>query len=114
MLRRRWRAAVLVAAIAGALLPVGVAAHPYLVSADPAAGATVPVSPAHITIFYTEELDGPYDALGVFGTLGDAPELEHRLHQLHREDTVLRPLDPDERAQAQGRAVAGDVIVIAA
>src|ERR1700746_1924164 len=76
MLRRRWRAAVLVAAIAGALLPVGVAAHPYLVSADPAAGATVPVSPAHITIFYTEELDGPYSSVSLVGPDGQERKAE--------------------------------------
>ena len=76
MLRRRWRAAVLVAAIAGALLPVGVAAHPYLVSADPAAGATVPTSPAHITIIYTEELDGPYSSVSLVGPDGQERKAE--------------------------------------
>jgi copper transport protein len=48
------------AAVAGALLPTGAAAHPYLVSAEPAAGATVHASPEQITILYTEGLDAPY------------------------------------------------------
>lgn len=93
MLRRRWRAAVLVAAIVGALLPVGVAAHPYLVSADPAAGATVPVSPAHITIFYTEELDGPYSSVSLVGPDGQEQKAEVSSSG-SRLTAALPPLDP--------------------
>jgi copper transport protein len=70
LLRHRWRALILAAAIAGPLLPVGAAAHPYLVSSDPAAEATVPTSPGHITIFYTEELDGPYSSVSLVGPDG--------------------------------------------
>ncbi|MEA2670984.1 MAG: CopC domain, partial [Chloroflexota bacterium] len=54
----RWvRLLAALAGVAGALLPTGAAAHPYLVSAEPAAGATVRASPGQITIFYTEGLD---------------------------------------------------------
>jgi copper transport protein len=57
----RWvRLLAALAGVAGALLPTGAAAHPYLVSAEPAAGATVRASPGQITIFYTEGLDTPY------------------------------------------------------
>ena len=70
MLRRRWRALIAAAAAAAALLPVGAAAHPYLVSADPAAAATLPTSPRQITIFYTEELDTPYSSVSLAGPDG--------------------------------------------
>jgi methionine-rich copper-binding protein CopC len=63
LLRHRWRALILAAAIAGPLLPVGAAARP-------AAEATVPTSPGHITIFYTEELDGPYSSVSLVGPDG--------------------------------------------
>jgi copper transport protein len=56
----RWRAPLLVAAVAAALVPVRAAAHPYLVSAEPAAGSTVRSTPEQIGIFYTESLDAPY------------------------------------------------------
>lgn len=48
------------AAVVGALLPTAAAAHPYLVSAEPAAGATLHASPEQVTILYTEGLDAPY------------------------------------------------------
>ncbi len=70
MLGARWRAVILAAAVAAALLPVGAAAHPYLVSATPTAGATVPTSPGRITIFYTEELDAPYSVVSLVGPDG--------------------------------------------
>jgi len=58
--RRVARRLAALAAVLGALLPTGVAAHPYLVSAEPAAGSTLPATPEQITIFYTESLDAPY------------------------------------------------------
>lgn len=62
--RSRRRAAVLVAAavaaVAAALAPGRVSAHPYLVSAEPAAGSTVATTPGRIGIYYTESLDAPY------------------------------------------------------
>ena len=71
VVRRRWRALVLGAAVVGALLPVGAAAHPYLVSANPAAAATVAASPGQITIFYTEELDQPFCSVSLTGPDGN-------------------------------------------
>ncbi|HEX3606826.1 MAG TPA: copper resistance protein CopC [Candidatus Dormibacteraeota bacterium] len=58
--RSRRRALVALVAVAAALLPRAAAAHPYLVSAEPAAGATLRTGPEQIQILYTEALDAPY------------------------------------------------------
>jgi methionine-rich copper-binding protein CopC len=43
--QRGWRALTAVLAVLAALIPVGASAHPYLVNAEPAAGATLPAPP---------------------------------------------------------------------
>jgi copper transport protein len=74
--RRGWRALIAALAVLAALIPVGASARPYLVNAEPAAGATLPTAPQEISIFYTEGLDAPYCSI----SLVDPGGAEHPVH----------------------------------
>lgn len=61
-----------IAAVALALLPIPALAHPYLVSADPAADSVLAQLPPTLTLTYTEPLDAPDCSVDLTGPDGTA------------------------------------------
>ncbi|HEX3900858.1 MAG TPA: copper resistance protein CopC, partial [Mycobacteriales bacterium] len=74
------------------------AAHPYLLSSDPASGAILASAPAEIDINYTEGLDRPYSSVVLI-----APDGHHvGTHQVHADAPTELSVAPDSALTDQG------------
>lgn len=74
MIRAAWCRRVAVAALLGLALLLGTgtaAAHSYLVSSNPADGATVDHGPARVSLTFNEALQTSFDSLSVVGPDGN-------------------------------------------
>jgi methionine-rich copper-binding protein CopC len=94
------RAAVVVAVTAASLVALAApaAAHSTLESSDPAAGSSVPASPRHIVLTFSEDPDAKLSLVGVIDSSGatvpgvSAPEAVPD-EKLQLRVTPSRPLD---------------------
>lgn len=62
---------VLIAALAGVASPASVAAHAALERSDPAAGASLPESPAEIRLTFTEPLEAAFSGADLLDSAGE-------------------------------------------
>jgi copper transport protein len=98
LLARRSGAVALLAAIFGIATAAPAAAHPYLLSSDPANGAILTSAPSRIDIGYTEGLDRPYCSIVLIEPDG------HRIdtHQVSANQPTELSVVPDSSLTEQG------------